>query len=154
MFVRLLLLLTVVPFVELVILLRLAEWLHWDGTIALVVFTGVLGAWLARREGVKAVTKIQTDLAAGVAPAGAVIDGLLILIAGVVLVTPGVLTDLCGFGLLIPPVRRLVARRLAKAFTDRIVIMHPHSGVGPMDDGFIDVPGTSRNAENGTEQLP
>ncbi|MCH8859086.1 MAG: FxsA family protein, partial [Proteobacteria bacterium] len=107
-FVRLLLLLTVVPFVELMILLRLAEWLRWDGTIALVVFTGVLGAWLARREGLKAITKIQADLAAGVAPAGAVVDGLLILVAGIVLVTPGILTDLCGFGLLIPPVRRLV----------------------------------------------
>lgn len=154
MFVRLLLLLTVVPFVELMILLRLAEWLHWDGTIALVIATGMLGAWLARREGIKAITRIQADLAAGVVPAGAVVDGLLILVAGVVLVTPGVLTDLCGFGLLIPPVRRLVARRLAKAFTNRIVIMHPHAGEGSIDHDFIDVPGTSRSAENGAEQLP
>lgn len=154
MFVRLLLLLTVVPFVELVILLRLAEWLGWDGTIVLVVFTGMLGAWLARREGLKAITKIQADLTAGVAPAGALVDGLLILVAGIVLVTPGVLTDLCGFALLIPSVRRLVARRLARAFTKRIVIMHPPSGEGFADDDFIDVPGTSRNAENVPEQLP
>ena len=62
--------LTVVPFVELVILLRLAEWLGWDGTIVLVVFTGMLGAWLARREGLKAITKIQADLTAGVARRG------------------------------------------------------------------------------------
>ena len=154
MFVRLLLLLTVVPFVELMILLRLAEWLRWHGTIALVVFTGMLGAWLARREGLKAITKIQADLAAGVAPAVAVVDGLLILVAGIVLVTPGILTDLCGFALLIPPIRRRVARRIAKAFTERIVTMHPYSGQGFADDGFVDVPGASQSAEKTTEQLP
>lgn len=148
MLIRLLLLLTVVPFVELMILLRLAEWLHWEGTFALVIFTGMLGAWLARREGIKAITRIQTDLNAGVAPTGAVVDGLAILVAGIVLVTPGVLTDLCGFGLLIPPIRRAVVRRLSVALSKRVVIMHPGA-----DDGFIDVPGTSRSAEDDVEQL-
>lgn len=145
MFFRLLLLLTVVPFVELMILLQLKEWLHWDGTIALVILTGVLGAWLARREGIKAMTRVQADLTAGAMPTESVVDGLLILIAGIVLVTPGVLTDVCGFMLLIPPARRFVARRLMRAFKSRIVITRHDTG-----GAFVDVAGTSRSAdENG-----
>ena len=64
---RLLLLLTVIPLVELMILLRIADWISWEPTIALVVVTGILGAWLARREGIKTFLKIQTDLQTGVA---------------------------------------------------------------------------------------
>ncbi len=142
MFLRLLLLLTVVPLVELTILLRLAEQFSWRATLGLVLLTGVIGAWLARREGLKALGRIQADLAAGVAPAGAVVDGALILIAGIVLVTPGILTDLCGFALLIPPIRRWVKRRLARAFKKRIVLVrHDQEG-----ENFIDVTATSRDA--------
>ena len=106
MFIRLLFLLTVGPLVELTILMRMAERFTWRWTLGLVLFTGILGAWLARREGLKAATRIRSDLANGVQPMGSVVDGALILVAGVVLVTPGVLTDLCGFALLIPPFRR------------------------------------------------
>ncbi len=138
MFVRLLLLLTVVPFVELTILLQIADRFRWGPTIALVILTGILGAWLARREGLKAIARIQADLSAGVPPAGAVLDGALILAAGLVLVTPGILTDLCGFALLIPPIRAWVRRRLTEALKKRIVV------VGPDDrDTFVDVAATS-----------
>ena len=140
MFLRLLLLLTIVPLVELVILFRLAERFSWEWTIALVVVTGVLGAWLARREGLKALARIRADLAAGVAPASAVMDGVLILAAGLVLVTPGVLTALCGFALLIPPIRRRIRRRLSEAFKKRTVVIHPGQ-----QDPFIDVSATSRD---------
>lgn len=151
MFFRLLLLLTVVPFVELLILLRVAEWLGWQGTIALVILTGVLGAWLARREGLKTLARIRDDLNAGIPPAGAVVDGVLILVAGVVLVTPGVLTDLCGFALLIPQIRRWVRRRLSESFKKRMVVIH-HGGQDP----FIDVTATSRDARDDADnhQLP
>ena len=109
---RLILLLTVVPLVELVILLRLAAWTSWQATLLLVIVTGVVGAWLARREGLKAVGRIRAELGRGRMPADAVIDGLLILAAGIVLVTPGVLTDLCGFALLVPGFRRTLRRRV------------------------------------------
>ena len=151
MFLRLLLLLTIVPLVELVILLRLAEWLRWDGTIALVLLTGVLGAWLARHEGLKALDRIQTDLAAGVTPAAAVVDGVLILVAGLVLVTPGVLTDLCGFALLVPPIRRWIGRRLAAAFKRRVRRadqLYHHER-----ETFIDVEATSREADEEADRL-
>ncbi len=150
MFLRLLLLLTVVPFVELMILLRLAEWLGWQGTIGLVVLTGVLGAWLARREGLKTLARIQKDLESGVPPAGSVIDGVLILAAGAVLVTPGVLTDLCGFALLIPPIRVWVRTRLSRAFKKRIVVMRPGESE---PEPFIDVTATSTAVRDDPERL-
>jgi UPF0716 protein FxsA len=147
-FLRLLLLLTIVPLVELVILLRIAEWLSWQTTIMLILITGVVGAWLARREGLKALARIQGDLAAGVVPTNAVVDGALILAAGLVLVTPGLLTDLCGFALLIPPFRRWVRRRLGEAFKKRMVIVHHDQ-----PDPFIDVVATSREAEEKSDEL-
>ena len=97
MFLYLLLLLTIVPIVELIILFRIADRFQWGPTIALVLLTGILGAWLARREGLKTVSRIQSDLGRGVPPTGAMVDGLLILIAGAVLITPGILTDVLGF---------------------------------------------------------
>ncbi|MCH8241039.1 MAG: FxsA family protein [Planctomycetes bacterium] len=155
MFLRLLLLLTIVPIVELTILLKLAERFSWGPTIALVLVTGVLGAWLARREGLKAFGRIQEEMARGEAPTGAMMDGFLILVAGVVLVTPGILTDLFGFALLIPPCRGWIRKRLAAAIKKRVVIMHQapgemftryEGGAAGGDDEFIDIPGTSRDA--------
>lgn len=144
MFLRLLLLLTIVPLVELVILLQLAHRFSWQATIALVIVTGVLGAWLARREGLKTFARIQADLAQGIPPAATLVDGALILVAGIVLVTPGILTDLCGFALLIPPMRRWVRRHLIETFKKRIVIIH-NQPTGP-NDSFIDVQATARDA--------
>ena len=149
MFFRLLLLLTVVPFVELTILLRLGERLGWEPTLALVILTGVLGAYLARREGLKVLTRMQRDLAAGTPPAGAVIDAVMILVSGVFLVTPGVLTDLCGFALLIAPVRRWIGRRVADAIKKRIVIVHTSGG-----ETFVDVPGAGRDASTDAGRPP
>ncbi len=148
MFLRLLLLLTIVPLVELVILLRLADRFGWRSTVGLILVTGAIGAWLARREGLKAMARIRADLAAGVAPTGAVVDGALILLAGAVLVTPGVLTDLCGFALLVSPIRRWVRHRLAAAFKKRVVTIH-HVGRDP----FIDVAATSREADDDTDDV-
>jgi len=163
MFLRLLLLLTIVPIVEVMLLLRIAERFEWGPTIALVLLTGVLGAWLARREGLKTMVRIQNEMANGVPPTGAMVDGLLILVAGVVLVTPGILTDLCGFALLIPPCRRWFRKRLVRWFKRHVVVMHQDtgesatSGVGPggqIHDEFIDVPGASKDVDEQDERLP
>lgn len=143
MLARLILLLTVVPLVELVILLRLAQAIEWGPTILLVIVTGVLGAWLARREGLRTLNKVQEDMAAGRPPTLALLEGVMILVAGVVLVTPGILTDLAGFALLVPPIRRWVARRATASLNRRVVVMHSN-GVEP----FIDVPATGRDVGN------
>lgn len=143
MLLRLLLLLTIVPLVELVILMRIADLIHWQPTIALVIITGIIGAWLARREGIKTLTKIQADLQAGAPPAAALVDGVLILIAGAFLVTPGIITDCCGFALLIPIFRNRIRNRLAASFKAHIVSVH-HGGIDP----FIDIQASGTDAED------
>lgn len=151
LFLRLLLLLTVVPFVELWILLWMAETFSWQHTLALVILTGVVGTWLARREGIKTLARIQADLNHGIAPAGALVDAALILVAGVLLVTPGVLTDLFGFLLLVPPARRWIARRVGSFLRNRVTIMQ--AGAQPVNEPsslFVDVEATSRDADDPT----
>jgi len=137
MFFRLLLILTIIPLTELMLLLRLADAFSWQSTLALVVLTGVLGAWLARRQGIRTLARIQSELASGTLPADALIDGALILVAGLVLVTPGILTDIFGFALLIPPIRGWLKRRVAEACKKHTVVIRHDSS-----DDLVDVEGT------------
>ncbi len=122
MFLRLFLLMTVVPVVELWILLWIKDQTSWAATVLLVLLTGMLGATLARWQGWKTVERIQRELANGQMPAAAMVDGLLILVAGVVLITPGLLTDAFGFALLVPAFRRAVRAYLRRRFSHRFVI--------------------------------
>jgi UPF0716 protein FxsA len=110
MLASLFLLFTVVPLVELALLIWIGGQTAWWVPLALVLFTGIAGAALARWQGWHAIRRIQDDLQTGRMPADAVIDGVLILAAGILLVTPGVLTDIVGVALLIPPFRSLVKR--------------------------------------------
>ena len=122
MFLRLLLLFTVVPLVELFLLVKLGTVIGISATVLIVIFTGILGAWLARWQGVGVIRRLTDDMDQGRLPADALIDGLLILIAGAVLLTPGLITDALGFLLLAPQgrafVRRLVASRFEKKTVD------------------------------------
>jgi UPF0716 protein FxsA len=105
MFFRLFLLFTGVPLVELYILLQVGAVIGAVNTILLVIFTGVLGAFLAQREGVRTLQTIQSLMARGEMPGEPLLDALLILVAGFVLITPGILTDILGFLLLLPATR-------------------------------------------------
>lgn len=113
MFFRLLLLFTLVPLLELYLLLAIGRVVGFLPTVALVLITGVVGAWLAKSQGLRAWARVRAEMAAGRPPAAALLDGVLILIAGAVLLTPGLLTDLCGFFLLTPWGRGLVRRALS-----------------------------------------
>lgn len=133
-FFRLLLLFTAVPLLELSLLLLIGRHLGVAATILLVLGTGVLGAWLARSEGLRALYRVREEMAGGRLPAEALLDGLLILVAGAVLLTPGLLTDLAGFALLLPAGRRVVRRALAERLRralerrtadPRVVIIEP-----------------------------
>ena len=111
MLLRLFLLFTIVPVVELALLIRIGGLLGLGPTLLLVIGTGAAGAWLARREGLRAWLAVRDELQGGGLPGESLVHALLILAAGVVLITPGVLTDIAGILLLIPPVRgRLIAR--------------------------------------------
>ncbi|MEO8495828.1 MAG: FxsA family protein [Planctomycetota bacterium] len=122
MFFYLLLLFMVVPFVELAILLKLAEMTSWWHTLLLVIVTGVVGSWLARSQGIRTYRKIRESLAAGQMPTDSLIDAAMIFVAGALLLTPGILTDLLGFSLLFPPTRLLYRRWLVKRFKGSFTI--------------------------------
>ncbi len=136
MLVRLLLLFISLPLVELVLLLYLAAHTGFVFTLGLVIFTGVLGAWLARREGLQCWIRVQNEIAQGQLPADSLLDGLIILVAGALLITPGVLTDLTGFALLVPPLRRQIKKYVAGRIRGGIVVAAgspPPSGATPDD---------------------
>lgn len=120
MLLRLLLLFTLVPIIELVILVWLTKETSLLTTAVIVLSTGFLGAALAKWQGFKAWTAIRQDLAEGRAPATSVADGVLILFAGGLLLAPGLLTDAAGFLLLVPAVRAVIRRRLLDYFRKRI----------------------------------
>lgn len=122
MIARLALLFVVVPFVELALLMLLADATDWKISLALVVITGVAGAWLVKHQGWRVLRRIREELAAGRLPAGALVDGALVLVAGTLLLTPGVLTDLVAIGLLIPATRTLAKRRLVRWFQDNFTL--------------------------------
>ena len=122
MFFYLFLLFTLVPLVELALLIWIGTKTSVLFTIALVLVSGVVGAMLARQQGFRAIERILAELRAGRMPAEAVVDGVLILVAGVMLITPGVLTDGVGFLLLVPPTRRLLKRGVSAWLLRRVSV--------------------------------
>lgn len=104
---KLLILFTVVPFVELYILLKLASITSAGLTLLIIIITGVVGAYFAKQQGRAVIQKIQFESSSGRMPGNELLHGLCILIGGVLLLTPGILTDLFGFSLLFPITRTL-----------------------------------------------
>jgi len=121
MFLRLLLLFTCIPLVELYLLLQIGSIIGAVNTILLVIITGVLGACLAQQEGIRTLERIRTLMARGEMPGEPLIDAFLILVAGFVLITPGILTDLLGFLMLVPatraPIRRWIKGQMERKFS-------------------------------------
>ncbi len=116
MFARLLAVFVLLPLAELALLIQIGRAVGLAWTLAIVVATGILGATLARRQGLRAWLAIQAELRDGRMPGAALVDGLLILVGGIVLLTPGILTDLAGFALLVPATRNVLKTRLRRRF--------------------------------------
>ena len=134
---KLLLLFTVIPVVELYLLITIGQNVGAGPTIALVLVTGFLGAWLARREGSRVLRSWQGSLARGEIPKEGVISSVLVLVGGVLLVTPGVVTDAMGLVLLLPWTRRWIAgvirRRLEQRMGVQGIVGDPSMFVGTSD---------------------
>ncbi len=110
MFLKLLIVFTVIPFLELAILIKLGTLIGLVPTLTIVILTGLLGAALARSQGFATLTRIQQELHAGQLPGDSLLDGALILAGALLLITPGILTDLTGFLCLIPASRTVLKR--------------------------------------------
>jgi UPF0716 protein FxsA len=117
---RLLLLFAIVPIVELFILIKIGSHIGALNTIALLVLTALLGIALVRLEGLRTLRQIQLTLTQGQIPAEELLDGVLIFLGGILLLTPGVLTDLFALVLLIPYARMHFKRWLRRRF-DRMM---------------------------------
>jgi len=99
-----------VPFAEIYLLLTVGGIIGAFPTIALVVFTAVLGASLLKKQGFETFKRFQENLAQGSLPTYEIIEGPILLVGGALLLTPGFITDMMGFVCLIPPLRRRVAQ--------------------------------------------
>ena len=105
-----------VPVMEFRILWALGENFGIMQTLLIVVITGIVGAQLARTQGIKVLNSINSELRSGKMPADSLLSAALVLVGGVLLVTPGILTDCLGLCLLLPPFRALVATGLKRYF--------------------------------------
>lgn len=109
---KLLALFLLIPIVELALLIEIGRRIGTIATLGLIVLTGMLGASLAYHQGFGTLRRMQAEVAEGRIPAGSLIDGLLILVAGAVLLTPGILTDALGFLCLVPFTRGIIKKIL------------------------------------------
>lgn len=141
MILKLFLLFTVVPIAELAILIQVGKEIGAIGTIFIVFATGVVGAWLARAQGLGVIRRIREAVMKGCPPSTELIDGAFILVGGGLLVTPGIMTDLVGFFCLIPATRiilqRWVERKVLKWIDLNSMNIHSQSRWMSSDsDGF------------------
>jgi UPF0716 protein FxsA len=126
MFRVLFLLFIIVPIIEIMVLINVGAWLGAWPTIAIVIITAWLGAKNVKKQGVATLQSVQTKMAQGDMPSDEIVAGLLLLVAGVLLVTPGFVTDFFGLSLLIPQVRKA----LIKSIQQQLVSSSVSSGQG------------------------
>ncbi|MCL4292491.1 MAG: FxsA family protein [Acidimicrobiia bacterium] len=113
-------LLVVVPLVELAVFVKVSEAIGILDTVGILILVSLVGVWVVKRQGLAIVARIRAELGAGRAPAATMVDGLLVLAAGLLLLFPGFVTDAAGLALLVPPVRSGTRRLLARRFERRV----------------------------------
>ncbi len=115
---RLFLCFTLIPMIELYLLIQVGTIIGGLNTILLVILTGAAGAWLAKMEGLQTMFKLRANLQQGLMPAEELLDACIILVAGIVLITPGLMTDVVGLFLLWPVTRNAFKRFMRKKFDE------------------------------------
>ena len=133
---RLILIFTLVPLADLILLLSMAQYTGWQISLLLVIVSGIIGAYLARRSSSAVASKIRERFAQGQVGADLLTDGAMILFAAGLLLTPGFITDFVGLTILIPFCRQWYKNRLT-AWVKRNFKVHVVSGgMGPMGNPF------------------
>ena len=145
----------VTPIVELSVIVQVAGSTGVLNTIGLLVLVSVVGAWLVRREGLGILRRAQEEAAQGRIPGREIVDGLLVLGAGALMLTPGFVTDAVGLALLFPPtravIRAMTTRRLTRSMASgRTTFRYGWRGEDPSSGGIID----AGSWEDGTPDGP
>jgi UPF0716 protein FxsA len=110
----LILLFTVIPVVELALLIHIGGYIGAWNTVAIVILTGTAGALLARAQGFSTLYRIRQDINSGIMPGDEILGGIIILCGGILFLTPGFITDAAGFFMLIPWTRKMVKKPLSQ----------------------------------------
>ena len=110
-------LLIIVPVVELFVIVQVAQWIGVWETLFLLVSVSLLGAWMVKIQGIGVIRRIGEDLSNRRVPAGGIVDGALLLVAGTLLLVPGFLTDILGVILLVPIARVGIRKGLIGRWT-------------------------------------
>jgi UPF0716 protein FxsA len=122
----LVLLFLVVPLAELYFIIQVGQAFGALNTIALLIIISAAGAWLVKREGISVWKRFQRQIESGAVPGKEIADGVMILFAGALLMTPGFLTDILALALLLPPVRAAIRSVLMKQAAKRAGIIRVH----------------------------
>lgn len=130
LFTPLFFLFVVVPIVEVWLLIQVGSAIGALRTLAVIILTAVAGAWLVRQQGMATLRRAQQNLANGIPPTNEILDGVMILGAGLLMLTPGFFTDTLGFLLLLPPTRA-VFRVAASGWVKRRFSMQNMTGHPP-----------------------
>lgn len=126
--------LVVVPIVEIALFIQIGGWLGLWPTIAVVILTAVVGGVLLRQQGVRTLGALQAQLARGADPSPLLLEGAMLLVGGVLLLTPGFFTDIVGLSLLAPPVRAVLAAKAVPFLAARVVTVRGGTGAGSRGD--------------------
>ncbi len=109
---RLILIFIIVPLMEILLLIEIGSRIGTLNTIFIIILTGILGGSMMRHQGFTIIRNIQEDLSQGRMPTGELINGALVLVGGILLLTPGFFTDAVGFVLLIPATRGFIRKKI------------------------------------------
>ncbi len=117
-----------IPVTEILIYIQLGKYIGLPAVMLLILGTGVAGVILTRQQGFYILTRVRADLQSGVVPRNQLLDGLLVLTGAIMLLTPGLLTDLTGFSFLIPftryHIREFIKKRLRKWINEGKIIIY------------------------------
>jgi UPF0716 protein FxsA len=125
---RLFFLFTAMTLIEVYVLMSIGSLLGAELTIGIIILTAFAGSYLVRSQGVQTVQKLQARLAAGEAPGQEIVEGIMLLVCGVLLVTPGFVTDALGLLVLTPHIRGRLAKAIIAQYKDRIIPQSTFTG--------------------------
>jgi UPF0716 family protein affecting phage T7 exclusion len=110
----------VMPLIELAVFVQVAQWIGVLDALGLLILVSIVGVFIVRHQGIGVYRRVREEIRSGIVPTVQLVDGLLILIAGVLLILPGFVTSVVGLLLLLPPVRNIGHRILRRRFSVRV----------------------------------